>query len=58
MVNFCFSCAQTVVSQSSQPLTNRQLVLAVREYLAKGGFEQHPCLECTSRLGEMPFITY
>eukprot|EP00243_Klebsormidium_subtile_P006491 TRINITY_DN275_c0_g1_i2.p1 TRINITY_DN275_c0_g1~~TRINITY_DN275_c0_g1_i2.p1 ORF type:complete len:390 (+),score=69.44 TRINITY_DN275_c0_g1_i2:148-1317(+) len=47
---------QTIVRESPQPLSNRALVTAVREYLTKGGFTQNPCLECSHDMADTPFI--
>ncbi|KAG1658860.1 hypothetical protein FOA52_008817 [Chlamydomonas sp. UWO 241] len=40
------------------PLTYRNLVLGVREMLARGQFTQSPCLECNPRWPDTPFIRH
>ncbi|CAM6015936.1 unnamed protein product [Sphagnum balticum] len=47
---------QTVLSQNPSPMTNRDLVLAVRKVLAQQGFKQHPCLYCSDGKVDAPFI--
>lgn len=53
---------QTVVhthreQNPDQPLSNRDLVFAVRKVLSEGRFSQNPCLECSEKNAESPFIT-
>ncbi|PNW85402.1 hypothetical protein CHLRE_03g184700v5 [Chlamydomonas reinhardtii] len=52
---------QTVIKQQQQqspgqPITYRNLVIAVREMLTKTGFAQNPCLECSNKNADTPFI--
>jgi hypothetical protein len=47
---------QTVLTQNPSPMTNRDLVLAVRKVLAQQGFKQHPCLYCSDEKVDVPFI--
>jgi hypothetical protein len=47
---------QTVLTQNPSPMTNRDLVLAVRKVLAQQGFKQHPCLYCSDGKVDAPFI--
>lgn len=47
----------TVLAQRPGTISNRELVLAVRENLSKSGFKQHPCLFCTDENADAPFIT-
>ncbi|EFJ51964.1 metacaspase type II [Volvox carteri f. nagariensis] len=54
---------QTVVrthhqQNPGQPLTYRNLVISVRELLAKTGFAQNPCLECSDTNADTPFIMH
>eukprot|EP00899_Mesostigma_viride_P012185 jgi/Mesvir1/20968/Mv08035-RA.1 len=42
--------------KGAAPVTNRQLVVQVREYLKQGSFEQNPTLECSERNADIPFI--
>ncbi|GFR41029.1 hypothetical protein Agub_g1461 [Astrephomene gubernaculifera] len=54
---------QTVVRQHhqqmpDQPLTFRNLVIGVRELLAKTGFSQNPCLECSDSNADTSFIVH
>lgn len=49
---------QTVLSQNDSPMTNRELVLAVRKVLTEQGFKQHPCLYCSDPNADSPFITH
>lgn len=37
-------------------LQRRNLVIAVREMLTKTGFAQNPCLECSNKNADTPFI--
>jgi hypothetical protein len=46
----------SVLAQRQGTITNRELVLAVRETLGKTGFKQHPCLFCTDENADAPFI--
>jgi len=45
-----------VMNQTNGPISNRDLVLQIRETLAKSGFKQHPCLFCTDENADAPFI--
>lgn len=47
---------QTVLSQSSAPLSNRELILQVRKTLQSQGFKQHPCLYCNDHNADAVFI--
>lgn len=42
--------------QQGQNLTNRNLVLSVRDSLSKAGFKQSPCLECSEKWADAPFV--
>lgn len=46
----------SVLAQREGTITNRELVMAVRETLSKTGFKQHPCLFCTDENADAPFI--
>mmetsp|Transcript_36126 Transcript_36126/g.80399 ORF Transcript_36126/g.80399 Transcript_36126/m.80399 type:complete len:628 (-) Transcript_36126:943-2826(-) len=39
-----------------QPLTYRNLVVGVRDMLAKQRFAQNPCLECDAKYADTPFV--
>jgi hypothetical protein len=52
------NAVQTVLGQNSSPMTNRDLVLAVRHVLGQQGFKQHPCLYCSDDNVDAPFICY
>ncbi|KAL0042184.1 hypothetical protein WJX77_005579 [Trebouxia sp. C0004] len=39
----------------STPLTNRDLVVKVREFLSNAGFAQHPCLGCSKQNTNLAF---
>jgi hypothetical protein len=45
-----------VLAKHDGPITNRDLVLQIRESLAKSGFKQHPCLFCTDQNADAHFI--
>jgi len=47
----------SVLAQREGTISNRELVMAVRETLSKTGFKQHPCLFCTDENADAPFIT-
>ncbi|GLC38953.1 hypothetical protein PLESTM_000799600 [Pleodorina starrii] len=54
---------QTVVRKHhqqnpGQPLTYRNLVIGIRDLLAKTGFAQNPCLECSNTNADSPFIVH
>jgi hypothetical protein len=40
----------------SPPLPCRNLVIGVREMLAKTGFTQNPCLECSGKWADAAFV--
>lgn len=46
----------SVLAQHEGPISNRDLVLSIRETLAKTGFKQHPCLYCTDENADAHFI--
>lgn len=53
---------QTVVRKHreqnpDEALSNKDLVFAVRKVLSDGRFSQNPCLECSDKNAESPFIT-
>eukprot|EP00210_Caulerpa_lentillifera_P004788 g4571.t1 len=53
---------QTVVKlcrekNPTKAITNKDLVFAVRKALSEGRFSQNPCLECSARNADSPFIT-
>lgn len=37
-------------------VTNRNLILGVRDSLSKSGFSQSPCLECSERWADAAFV--
>ncbi|GAX76877.1 hypothetical protein CEUSTIGMA_g4323.t1 [Chlamydomonas eustigma] len=43
---------------ANYPLTCRNLVLGVRHSLVKSGFAQSPCLECSLKWADTPFIVH
>lgn len=47
---------QTVLARTEGPISNRDLVMQIRETLAKQGFKQHPCLFCTDENADAHFI--
>ena len=49
---------KTVIKATSpdEPITNRQLVTQVREFLASEGFTQRPGLYCSDANADAPFI--
>eukprot|EP00798_Chlamydomonas_sp_ICE-L_P010589 gene10589-12250_t len=55
------NAVQTIVrvhyeNYPGQVLTYRNLVLAVRRYLAQAKFAQNPCLECSDKFVDSQFI--
>ena len=50
--------AKVKAGQADYPLTCRNVVLGVRQSLAKTGFTQSPCLECSLKWADSPFITH
>ncbi|KAG0559092.1 hypothetical protein KC19_10G078600 [Ceratodon purpureus] len=45
-----------VLAQTDGPISNRDLVMRIRETLSKSGFKQHPCLFCTDENADAHFI--
>jgi hypothetical protein len=45
-----------VLAETEGPISNRELVLKIRESLASSGFKQHPCLYCTDENADAHFI--
>ncbi|KAF3790594.1 Metacaspase-5 [Nymphaea thermarum] len=47
---------QTILAETSGPITNQELVLKARKMLSRQGFSQHPGLYCSDMHADAPFI--
>ncbi|KAL5731296.1 hypothetical protein ACHQM5_004041 [Ranunculus cassubicifolius] len=47
---------QTVLAESNEPITNRELVLKVREIMKQEGLTQEPGLYCSDEHADEPFV--
>lgn len=45
-----------VLAKTDGPISNRDLVMQIRESLGQSGFKQHPCLFCTDENADAHFI--
>ncbi|KAF5836280.1 hypothetical protein DUNSADRAFT_6188 [Dunaliella salina] len=43
-------------AEEALPVSNRELILGVRDSLSRTGFAQSPCLECAEKWADAPFI--
>lgn len=46
----------SVLGRNEGPISNRDLVMQIRDTLSKSGFKQHPCLFCTDENADAAFI--
>lgn len=57
LTNALTTCVSTHMDRNpGVPLTYRNLVIAVRQMLAKTGFAQNPCLECSEAFADEPIF--